>query len=85
LYWGAIFPLGMYAACTWQMNRAMGFDFLGFLPPAFLAVALLGWLLTFTAMIRRLLRLARGIAASVVLLACWRPWGALFEIAREIV
>ncbi|WP_276807977.1 tellurite resistance/C4-dicarboxylate transporter family protein [Castellaniella defragrans] len=60
LYWGAIFPLGMYAACTWQMNHAMGFDFLGFLPPAFLYAAWLGWLLTFAAMVRRLLRLARG-------------------------
>ncbi len=58
LYWGAIFPLGMYAACTWQMNRAMGFDFLGFLPPVFLFIALAGWLLAFSAMIRRLLRLA---------------------------
>jgi len=57
-YWGAIFPLGMYAACTWQLNRAMGFDFLGFLPPTFLYIALLGWLLTFAAMMRRLLRLA---------------------------
>lgn len=57
-YWGAIFPLGMYAACTWQLNRAMGFDFLVFLPPAFLYAALLGWLLTFTAMICHILGLA---------------------------
>jgi len=84
LYWGAIFPLGMYAACTWQMNRAMGFDFLGFLPPAFLAVALLGWLLTFTAMVRRLLRLARGVAASTVLLLCWAA-DHLSGLAQEFV
>ncbi|MGB7482052.1 MAG: tellurite resistance/C4-dicarboxylate transporter family protein [Castellaniella sp.] len=64
LYWGAIFPLGMYAACTWQMNHAMGFDFLGFLPPVFLYAALLGWLLTFAAMVRRLWRLARGQASA---------------------
>ena len=55
-YWGAIFPLGMYAACTWQMNRAMGFDFLSFLPRVFLYAAWLGWALTFAAMLRRLLR-----------------------------
>jgi len=60
LYWGAIFPLGMYAACTWQMNRAMGFDFLGFLPPVFLYAALLGWGLNFAAMVRRLWCLALG-------------------------
>ncbi|VCU72057.1 putative membrane protein/MT1776 [Pigmentiphaga humi] len=57
-YWGAIFPLGMYAACTWQLNRAMGFDFLGFLPLVFLYAALLGWMLTFVAMVRRVLCLA---------------------------
>ena len=32
LYWGAVFPLGMYAACTERMMDAMSFDFLGFLP-----------------------------------------------------
>ncbi|MFA5488617.1 MAG: hypothetical protein WC284_05280 [Candidimonas sp.] len=60
-YWGAIFPLGMYAACTWHLNRAMDFAFLDFLPPAFLYAALLGWLLTFTAMIRHVLRPANAI------------------------
>lgn len=62
LYWGAIFPLGMYAACTWQMSHAMGFDFLDFLPHTFLYAAWLGWLLTFAAMVRRLLRRACGRA-----------------------
>lgn len=51
LYWGAVFPLGMYAASTWQMIRAMNFDFLGFLPPIVLAVALLAWLTVFTGLI----------------------------------
>ncbi|HET8940687.1 MAG TPA: tellurite resistance/C4-dicarboxylate transporter family protein, partial [Rudaea sp.] len=26
LYWGAVFPLGMYAACTHEMSRVMGLD-----------------------------------------------------------
>jgi len=43
LYWGAVFPLGMYAACTQEMRLAMGFDFLSALPVVFLAVALLAW------------------------------------------
>ena len=64
LYWGAIFPLGMYAACTWQMDRAMGFAFLSFLPEAFLYIALAGWVLVFTAMIRRLLRFAGNVTVS---------------------
>ena len=43
LYWGAIFPLGMYAAGTHEMIEAMGFDFLGFLPPVFLYIGLAAW------------------------------------------
>ncbi|MEO7114905.1 MAG: tellurite resistance/C4-dicarboxylate transporter family protein [Caldimonas sp.] len=43
LYWGAVFPLGMYAASTHEMIGAMGFDFLAWLPGLFFAVALLAW------------------------------------------
>lgn len=43
LYWGAVFPLGMYAASTHEMVRAMGLDFLGFIPPLFLYAALAAW------------------------------------------
>lgn len=34
-YWGAVFPLGMYATCTQQMLHAMEFELLAFLPPSF--------------------------------------------------
>lgn len=47
LYWGAVFPLGMYAACTQRMRLAMNLEFLGFLPWLFLAIALAGWTITF--------------------------------------
>jgi len=46
LYWGAVFPLGMYAASTHEMIVAMGFDFLAFLPPAFLYIGLVAWAAT---------------------------------------
>jgi tellurite resistance protein TehA-like permease len=58
LYWGAVFPLGMYAACTWQMIRAMDFGFLSGLPRAFLWIALGAWAITFLGMLRALVRLA---------------------------
>jgi tellurite resistance protein TehA-like permease len=47
LYWGAVFPLGMYAASTERMISAMGFPFLDFLPRAFLYVALAAWAAAF--------------------------------------
>jgi len=47
LYWGAVFPLGMYAASTHEMIRAMGFDFLAFLPPVFLYIGLAAWAAAF--------------------------------------
>ena len=56
LYWGAVFPLGMYATCTQQMLRAMEFEFLVFLPKLFLIVALAAWGLTFIGLLKDLLR-----------------------------
>ena len=61
LYWGAVFPLGMYAASTWQMNRAMELDFLFALPRAFFWVALAAWTITFCRMLHAL---ARGAQAG---------------------
>ena len=61
LYWGAVFPLGMYAACTEQMIEVMGFDFLRFLPPIFLWVALAAWAAAFAGLLHHLLR--RGAAS----------------------
>ena len=47
LYWGAVFPIGMYTACTFQMAQAMQLDFLFVVPRFFIHVALLAWLATF--------------------------------------
>lgn len=51
LYWGAVFPLGMYAASTFQMERAMDLPFLEFIPRYSLYLALLAWLATFIGLI----------------------------------
>jgi len=59
LYWGAVFPLGMYAVSTELMIKAMGFDFLGFLPPIFLYVALVAWTAAFVGFVLDLLRRVR--------------------------
>lgn len=43
LYWGAVFPLGMYAVCTYQMAGVMSLGFLVWLPPVFFSVGLAAW------------------------------------------
>jgi tellurite resistance protein TehA-like permease len=56
LYWGAVFPLGMYAASTNEMIQSMGFDFLRFLPPVFLYIGLAAWAAAFAGLAFDLLR-----------------------------
>jgi tellurite resistance protein TehA-like permease len=59
LYWGAVFPLGMYAASTFEMARALDLDFLDVVPRFFIYVALLAWVAAFVGLVRALVRPAR--------------------------
>lgn len=59
LYWGVVFPLGMYTACTLQMARALELPFLNIVPHVFIYIALLAWSLTFLGLLHRLLTNAR--------------------------
>lgn len=47
MYWGAVFPLGMYTVCTLRMSQALDVPFLMAVPEYFIYVALAAWLLTF--------------------------------------
>ena len=56
LYWGAVFPLGMYTAATFRMTQAMPLHFLEFVPRYFFWVAAAAWAATFTGLLHSLLR-----------------------------
>jgi tellurite resistance protein TehA-like permease len=60
LYWGAVFPLGMYTACTARLGQVLDDTaFLAAIPRAFIYVAWLAWLATFVGLLHHLFHGAR--------------------------
>ena len=45
LYWGAVFPLGMYTACTVRLSQALNWQPLAQIPRYFVFVAIIAWFL----------------------------------------
>lgn len=58
-YWGAVFPLGMYTACTLHMARALDLPYLLPLVDTFIWLAISAWLITTLGLLRRLTNLPK--------------------------
>ena len=52
LYWGMVFPLGMYTACTFRLAQVTNLDFIFWIPRYFVFIAIAAWLLTFLGYLR---------------------------------
>lgn len=56
-YWGMVFPLGMYTACSLQLGRAARLPFLVGISRVFIYMALAAWLAAFIGLVHRLARI----------------------------
>jgi tellurite resistance protein TehA-like permease len=59
VYWSAVFPLGMYTACTHRLIKVVNQPFLDVIPRYALIIALAAWLTTFVGLLQRALRSSR--------------------------
>ena len=56
LYWGAVFPLGMYTACTARLAEVLDAHFLLSISRVFIYLALVAWAATFIGLLHALWR-----------------------------
>ncbi|MBI2869919.1 MAG: tellurite resistance/C4-dicarboxylate transporter family protein [Chloroflexi bacterium] len=65
LYWGAVFPLGMYTAATFQLAAVNGLPFVAAIARVFIFAAMAAWLATFTGLALGIVNGYRSGAAHV--------------------
>jgi tellurite resistance protein TehA-like permease len=59
LYWGAVFPLGMYTVCTVRLSQALKIPQLMIIPQVFIYIAIAAWTLTFAGLVAQGARATR--------------------------
>lgn len=65
LYWGGVFPLGMYSVCTYRLTQIMEVPFLMPLLYSFMIIAVIAWAAAFVGLVdSRLSPTARAQSAS---------------------
>jgi tellurite resistance protein TehA-like permease len=60
LYWGMVFPLGMYTTCTYRLAEVTGLTFLRPIPQYFVFIALFVWLIVFAGLVHALIARVSG-------------------------
>jgi tellurite resistance protein TehA-like permease len=60
LYWGAVFPIGMYSVSTHHLASTLDAPFLSLLSTLFLGLAAIGWSITFVGLVDSLLAWLRS-------------------------
>ena len=51
VYWGLVFPMGMYTVATFRLAEVLNMDFLLLIPQYFIYLALIAWTITFYGLI----------------------------------
>ena len=65
LYWGGVFPLGMYSVCTYRLAGMLNLPFLMPLSRAFMMIAVAAWVATFAGLVdSRLHSTARAVSSE---------------------
>ena len=54
VYWGLVFPMGMYTVATFRLAQELNMDFLLLIPQYFIYLALVAWVVTFYGLVSRL-------------------------------
>ncbi len=64
LYWGMVFPLGMYTACTFKLSQALQLPFIMNIPKYFIYLAFAGWTFIFVSMLISIFKTATAKEAT---------------------